>query len=168
MSDYPTTADCERAFIGAVLHADAQTAIEQIGTISASDFEDPVLRVILEAAGAAARAGTAPDPVVTLDAVRNGAADLDANKLQLVSRALVKVYEECPHPGGIAKYAELVVAGALRRAVREVGQRLDQIADTSPLDDLRATVTEQFVSLFDLFARLDRIAPQPAKSEAST
>ena len=70
---------------------------------------------------------------------------------------VTRLYAETPTPASVEQYAHMVLEEALRRMIAEAGERLQQIAHTSPLADLRATTVAQFTAVFALGKRHDTV-----------
>ncbi len=146
--------DAERQYVGSLMCHTAQNAATAAKLIEPGDLADPSLKAIYGAIVALADRGTAPCPTTVLAEIRNSGQFASAQRLQLAAQATAKIYSAVVHPAGIEGYAALVVEESLRRRTAEAGERLQQIAAVSPIEDIRQTLTEQYRALSALCQRL--------------
>lgn len=146
--------DAERQYVGSLMCHTAQNASVAAKLIERDDLSDLTLQAFHGAIVALAGRGTAPCPTTVLAEVRNSGQFADANRLQLAAQAIAKIYSAVVHPGGIEGYAALVVEDSLRRRTSEAGERLQQIAEVSPVGDIRETLAEQYRALSAICSRL--------------
>lgn len=155
---FPTTTDPEVALVGAMMLLPASEAAQLVDAVDAQDLRSPYVAAIWTAITDLASRGEYPDPVSVFGQIRHGGA-IEANKLQILQQTITAAVERCPHPFAARHYAALVIEESYRRTVEQLGERLAQIAHTSGIDDLDATMREALDRLRDARSRLTTANP---------
>lgn len=142
MSDYTITLDPARAFVGALMHLNAEAAAMASILVEPDDLLDPFLRDVLTGIKAQLAEGRAPDPVlVRCWLIEHGYADEQRNRV--ITEALTRLFTEAPIVASVGFYADLVLEAAYRDAVQGMASRLTQAAQTSSMANLAATITAE-------------------------
>ncbi len=150
-------AEAERALLGCLLRLPAAEVLRVAGRLQVDDLTDPANRVLLGATVAVAVAGHDPDPALVVLELRRRGCERSFTSHQGAGAYALEVFTSAGVPAAVDAYLRGVLEHSYRRKVQEVGVRLDQVADTHPLEDLHALVDEQVAAL-----RLARARLQPA------
>jgi replicative DNA helicase len=147
----------ERAYLGALMHLPAGAVLNR-AVVNTDDLEDPRHRVIYGAILGLALIGTDPTPA-EVDALLARDATVARSDRAHVVGLLVDLYTETPGPFAAITTGRAVIEDAVRRRIREAGERLLQAADTSPLDGLGAVVVSESAAIGRAIERL-AVAPE--------
>jgi replicative DNA helicase len=150
----PATFDPEAAFVGAVLHSSAATALEALALVVGDDFADQRLSVVAAVCRDLAAHGVPSDPIVVLTHIRAESIVTGADALRSLSLLLADLYAAVPVPASVKYYAAGVLDAALRRRCAEMTTRLGQAADRESTESLTDLVQAE-VAVAAVHARLD-------------
>lgn len=136
-SEPPNDLLCEQATLGAMLLS--KTAIPQVTSIlTAEDFYQPSHALIFNAIVELANAGEPVDAVTVPAKLREQGTLKRAGE----ETYILTLYQSSPAGGGAEFYARTVASLSRARRMRELGLRLQQLAEGSAVEDLDLAVGE--------------------------
>ncbi len=138
-------APAETALLGCLLHMTAETARPYLDQFVDEDLVDPRHRIVLEAIRnlVGSDPPVDPDPVVVLGELRRTGKDTSFLADQAAGVTLLNLAAAAPVVASTGHYARIVLEHAWRRRVEEAGVRLQQLAGSSPLEDLAQHVLSE-------------------------
>lgn len=145
--------EAEAAVLGCVLQLPADEAAVLADRLEVEDFVEPRHRAVLAAARALLLRHEPADPITVLGELRRTGLEASFTADRAAAVYLTDLLNAAPVLGSAGHYLRVVLEHRYRRRVLEAGERLQQAAGSSDLEDLHRLVATEVGRILHIRSR---------------
>ena len=145
----------EAAFLGCLLQTRAATGTRgYLAQVEDGDFADPRHVAVLTAMRTLVEAGSPVDPITVEGQLRRSGVEALMTADKRAAVFLADLLAAPPSVGSVGHYLMIVLEHTVRRSIETAAVRLQQVAESSSLDDARDVTRTDYQELERQFGRL--------------